>query len=226
MTSQIVQTEGVALLVGGAPVGPETLTALAGLSDVVVAADGGAAIALAAGLRPVAVIGDMDSLDPAVAARLDPAQIHRIAEQETTDFDKALRNIAAEVVVGAGFLGARRDHELANFNVLVRHADRPCVLLDEVQVVAVVPPRLEVDLAPGTAVSLFPMCALTGRSTGLRWPIDGLDMAPDGRVGTSNAATGAVRLEMDRPGMLIILPRQALAALLAGLRQAERWPAP
>jgi len=30
------------------------------------------------------------------------------------------------------------------------------------------------------------MAAVQGRSGGLRWPIDGLPFAPDGRIGTSN----------------------------------------
>ena len=38
-----------------------------------------------------------------------------LVDQDTTDFDKALRHIKAPVVIGAGFSGARTDHALAAF---------------------------------------------------------------------------------------------------------------
>ncbi|MGB1035305.1 MAG: thiamine pyrophosphokinase, partial [Primorskyibacter sp.] len=44
---------------------------------------------------------------------------------------------------------------------------------------------------------------------------DGLDMAPTGRIGTSNEATRArVTLCFDRPGMVLLLPRHAFDAML------------
>jgi thiamine pyrophosphokinase len=58
----------------------------------------------------------------------------------------------------------------------------------------------------------------SGRATGLRWPIEGLDFAPAGRVGTSNAATGPVSIEMRGP-MLLILPRAQLGLLARSLGQ-------
>jgi len=62
------------------------------------------------------------------------------------------------------------------------------------------------------------MGPVTGRSAGLRWPIEGLHFAPAGRVGTSNEASASqVDLDFDGPGMLLILPRSELAALVKGL---------
>ena len=58
---------------------------------------------------------------------------------------------------------------------------------------------------------------MTGRSQGLRWPIDGLDFAPSGRIGTSNEVTGPVVLVFDGPGMLVITPREALEQVSAAL---------
>ncbi|MGB2893545.1 MAG: thiamine pyrophosphokinase, partial [Albidovulum sp.] len=78
-------------------------------------------------------------------------------------------------------------------------------------------------LTAGTRVSLFPMAAVAGRATGLRWPIEGLDFRPDGRIGTSNQAEGPVDMAFARPGMLVILPRAALLAAIEGLRQAVPW---
>ena len=88
-------------------------------------------------------------------------------------------------------------------------------------VVLAAPPRLSLALRPGDRLSLFPLAPVGGRSRGLVWPIDGLRLAPDGRVGTSNRVeTGPVELWFDGPGMLVIVPRARLDAALAGLLAA------
>ena len=218
MTSPIVQFAGPVTLIGGGAVGSGDLEAALALAPDLIAADGGAGAALAAGHMPQAVIGDFDSITPQVRARIPDDRLFPIPEQDSTDFDKALRSIAAPLVLAVGFLGDRVDHQLAAFNVLVRHAARPCVLLGASEVVFHAPPVFEVALAPGDVVSLFPMRAVTGRSTGLEWPIDGLHFAPDARIGTSNRALGPVRIETDGPGLLTILPRAALGAVIGALR--------
>ncbi len=216
------------LLVGGGECNPELLSASLPDASAIVAADGGASVLLDLGVMPDAVIGDMDSLPEADQRRLAPGVLHRISEQDSTDFDKCLRNISAPLVLAHGFLGARLDHQLAALTVLCRHADRRCVLVGQEDVAVLVPPDLPLMLAPGCRVSLFPMGAVQGRSEGLRWPIDGLKMTPDGRVGTSNEASeSAVRVTVDAPKMLLILPVACLDALLDGLRAAPKgWPAP
>lgn len=216
----------ITLVGGGDSTSAEVDEAL-GLAPCLVAADGGVAAALAAGHMPQAVIGDMDSVPDAVRTRLPPHCLHRITEQDTTDFDKALRSIRAPFVLGLGFLGARLDHQLANLTVLVRHPEAACLLVGAEDVVLAIPPQRELalDLAPGMRVSLYPLAPVRGTSEGLHWPVDGLDFAPDARVGTSNrvAAThdGAVRLRFAAPGMLLILPRSALRAALAALVPAS-----
>ncbi|MCM2561416.1 thiamine diphosphokinase [Lutimaribacter sp. EGI FJ00015] len=227
MTVKIVRTDTPLLLVGGGEADSATVRCLHALAPEVVAVDSGAATALAAGVMPRAVVGDMDSLDPETRAQIDPARIHTISEQVSTDFDKALRSVVTPLVLGAGFMGARRDHELANYNALVRHAHRPCILVGGDEIVMLAPPDLHLDLAAGTRVSLFPMRPVRGHSHGLRWPIDGIDFAPHGRVGTSNMATGPVRLTFDEPGMLLILPRSALdLTVRVVLALPGWWPAP
>ncbi|MFD1508327.1 thiamine diphosphokinase [Lacimonas salitolerans] len=226
MTAKIVQSNAPVMLLGGGEADLAMLQDLRRHAPQVVAADGGAALALAAGMMPLAVIGDMDSLGADDLARIDPALVHKVTEQDSTDFEKALSRIDAPLVLGLGFLGARRDHELANYNTLVRHAHRACILAGGDEIVLQAPPDLRLDLDPGARVSLFPLRAVTGRSTGLRWPIDGIGFAPDGRIGTSNAATGPVHLQFDAPGMLLILPRSAMPQVVqAVLARRGWWPA-
>jgi thiamine pyrophosphokinase len=215
----IFQSDGPVTLVGGGPVSQALLRATQQMAPALVAADGGARACLRAGLMPDAVIGDFDSLTAADRAAIPADRLHHLAEQDTTDFDKALRSIAAPLVLALGFAGARVDHGLAVFNALVRHADRPCIVIGSRDVIFHLPPRVTLALQAGDRISLFPLGRVTGRSTGLTWPIDGLAFAPDGMIGTSNRATGPVTLSIDRPGMLCILPRARLAAATLALRR-------
>lgn len=218
MSAEIVDAMEPITLIGGGEVAAGALTEALALAPVLAAADGGAAAALAEGHMPQAVIGDFDSLTQEVRAQLPPEALHRVAEQDSTDFDKALRRIAAPAVLAVGFLGARVDHQLAAFNTLVQGHETPCVLLGETEVIFHLTHAIELPTRAGEVVSLFPMQEVTGRSEGLEWPIAGLRMSPMGRIGTSNRATGPVRLEPEGPGLLAIVPRRLLADVLAAVR--------
>ncbi len=206
---------GVTLVAGG-PVLRRDFSLARRFAPRVVAADGGADHVLAMGAEPEAVIGDMDSISPEAAARLE-GRLYRVPEQESTDFDKALGHIAAPFVLALGCLGGRVDHELAVFSGLLRPDTPVCLLLGREDLVFVAPPRLDLDLQAGDRVSLYPLVAMQGQSHGLRWPIDGLAFAPDRRIGTSNMAEGSVRLEFEARGMLVILPRARLGVALRGM---------
>lgn len=217
MAMPIVQSSDGITLVGGGPLTRAALERSLAVAPRLVAADGGADRLLRRGLRPEAVIGDLDSISAATRAALGAA-VHHIPEQDTTDFDKALRSIAAPFVVGLGFSGARLDHGLAALNTLARHPARRCLILGQGDVTFLAPPKITLDLPLGSRLSLFPMRPVTGRSVGLRWPIDGLAFAPDARIGTSNAVSARrVTLEFDGSGMLIILPQQRLTTVLDAL---------
>ncbi len=217
MKQAIVQSPEPITLVGGGKTGKNDLKLALTRAPRLVAADGGAQVALAQGESPEAVIGDLDSLSAQARAQIPEARLFPVTEQDSTDFDKALRHIEAPLVIGVGFLGDRLDHQMAAFNCLVRRPDRRCVLIGSHELVFHVPERLVLDLNVGDLLSLFPMRRVSGRSAGLEWPIEGLEFEPHGRVGTSNRVTGRVELRMDGGGMLAMVPRTALDAVIAGL---------
>jgi thiamine pyrophosphokinase len=227
MNRAIVFSDEPVLLVGGAVGDNAQLLALLDEAGPVIAADSGADWLRAAGRIPDALIGDLDSVSEATRAEVPPEHVHHIAEQDSTDFDKAVRSIGAPLITGIGFLGGQVDHLLAAMTVLSRYPERAIVLVGAEDVVAHVPPTLRLPLAPETRVSLFPMRPVRGRSTGLRWPIDGLTLSPDARVGTSNRAEGPVTLRPEGRGLLIILPLAERAGLQRALVQADggSWPA-
>ena len=208
------------LLIGAAPISPAVARLLRAQAGAVVAADGGARAALDLGLDPVRVIGDLDSLDAGTRTALGDAVVEHDTDQDTTDFEKCLARMEGPAILAAGFLGGRFDHSLAALSAVVSARDKDIVLLGEEDAICRVPGLIEVGLAPGTRVSLFPFGAVRGTSEGLEWPIDGLDLAPDGRVATSNRATGRVVIRAEGP-LLLILPLDRHEAMLDALRRAR-----
>ena len=192
------------------------------LAPTLVAADGGADLCLAAGIPPVAVIGDMDSVG--VRDRLPDTRFIEVSEQESTDFEKALTRIRAPFVLAAGFTGARLDHTLAVLSTLPKGIGPVTLVLGRDDVIFAAPQRIVLDVEAGTRVSLYPLTRLTGRSTGLEWPVEGLVLSPLGRLGTSNRATGPVTLEFDMPGCLVLMPRAALRTALSALLGPDAVP--
>lgn len=228
MKEIIVHSSDPVTLLGGGEGSTRDVGLALALGPTCVAADGGAELAARAGVPLTALIGDFDSVSAQTLALTPPTARFHIAEQDSTDFDKALRHIAAPAVIGVGFLGARLDHQLAALHVLVARPDRACVLLGQSEVVFLCPPALQIETRPGDVVSLFPMGAVGGTSSGLRWAIDGLDFDPMERTGTSNEATGPMHLRMDAPAMIVMLPRAYLAPVTRALASAPpsaRWPA-
>jgi len=208
-------------LLGGGEVTSRTVDTALRHAPNLVAADGGASLALQMGQIPAAVFGDFDSLDKDAQARIPADRLHRIDEQDSTDFDKALRHIAAPLVLGVGFMGQRLDHELAAYNSLVRHSDRRCILLGEHDLCFLAPTALDLRLPRGTRFSLFPLAPCTANATGLRWPVEALELAPDGRVGTSNEVVAdRVALRVSAPKLLVILPREHLEQAMTALGSA------
>lgn len=221
MNLSIVSNTAPITLIGGGEVTPDSLTEALSHAPILVACDGGAKFALENNAEPVAVIGDMDSIDAASRAAMGPDRLFFVDDQNTTDFDKALSRCEAPLILGVGFTGARLDHELAAFSALVRYDSQRVVLIGAEDLVFLAPKQLRLKLAIGSRISLFPMGPVHGTSEGLRWTIDGLEFAPDKRIGTSNEVSGPVSLNFDALNMLVIVPRSALAEVIDALYVAD-----
>jgi thiamine pyrophosphokinase len=178
-----------------------------------VAADGGFDSAQQAKLEVALVVGDMDSQLDLPASQ---AAAH-ISDQTTTDFQKCLSVCDAHIFLGVGFLGGRLDHQLAAFSALLNEP-RPVILMDEAQLVFVVPQKFSIDLEAETPVGFYPMVPIEASLRGVRWPLLNAVMSPMGQIATSNVALGgALEITVDRPGLLAILPRRALEGVLSEL---------
>lgn len=214
------------ILAGAGPIDDATYELAAARGNIFIAADGGGDALVARGVIPQAVIGDMDSLSATALAAIGADKIVQLTEQDSTDFDKALRSVSAPLILAIGFTGARLDHELAALHVLVRYADRPVILLGEEDVTVHVPYTIVLNLTPGTRLSLFPMDGVTASMEGLRWSFEALALHPARKIGTSNeVAAPQVTLGTDGPGLLLIVPHAGLDAVIAALRDVG-FPSP
>ncbi|HTJ56265.1 MAG TPA: thiamine diphosphokinase [Devosiaceae bacterium] len=213
--------DGPLVIVGGGTLDELLLRELAAGGAHLVGADGGGNAIKAAGLVPEAVIGDFDSLDQ--AGWDSRTRLIHIAEQDTTDFEKVLYSTTAPVTIGLGMTGKRLDHTLAALDAVARYArERPIILVDECDIALALTGPFAFTVDVGARVSVHPLTPTRFfRSTGLKYSLDGLTLAPGVRTGTSNEASAvdfAIEPATGDEGVyLLILERLRLGALIARL---------
>ena len=189
----------IVVLVGGAPADRAVVDRIPS-PDLVIAADSGLAQADALGLSVDEVVGDMDSVDPELleAARAAGARImtHPVAK-DATDMDLAMqraRALGAARIVVLGGGGGRLDHLLGNALLLASpdHAGTEVEWWAAGARVLVVRHGATLHGKPGDLVSLLAVGgpARGVRTEGLRWRLDGDDLAAGSSRGISNELTG------------------------------------
>ena len=205
------------LLVGAGPAHHADFTLAQSATGAVVAVDGGYDSLREWGVTPDAIIGDMDSIRSDIDEGVTTVSI---AEQNSTDLEKALRSIDAPLLLGIGFLGGRMDHTLAAMHALVAAADRKVILIGAEDVVFAAPLAWRAVLPKSTRISFYPLRKVTARrSSGLRWPIEGLVMEGGVQIGVSNqTALEAVEAEFAERGVVTILPRACLPNVISSLQ--------
>ena len=128
------------------------------------------------------------------------------------------RNVVAKFGIGVGFLGARIDHELAALNSILNHSNYPVFLIGSEDVILSCPSYIELNLPIGTRVSLFPLREVCVSAKGLVWNLKKELLSPLERIGTSNLSNlSRVSIETDNKGLLLILPKSFLPALINDL---------
>lgn len=217
----IVHSLDPIVLVGAADIGHEELNIFQSHTKQFVGIDAGADYFLAAGIDPVAVIGDLDSLSDVARTRF-ASVLHHIPEQDTVDFEKGLVRVAAPLIYALGFAGGRLDHTLAVLHVMGRNPQRPVILVSADDVSAVVPAGgLALQLPIGCRVSVMPLAAAQVNATGLVWPLTDQAMHPMGFTSPSNAAADiSVTIQATGP-VMVTVPRAQMAALGQAVVRAQ-----
>lgn len=164
--------------------------------DMTIAADGGAALLQDVGITPTAIVGDMDSLDPRRLEDLavQGAYVQRHSpRKDVTDLDLCLdyvRGHGVREVAVIGATGGRLDHTLAAIGSVAAATDLIPKLVDPglrgYVLDTVHRPRLTLSDVGGTVSILAIGGAASVASTGLRWPLDGLELEPLSSHGVSN----------------------------------------
>lgn len=145
-------------------------------AKTVIACDGAIKTLHERGIRPEAVIGDLDSI-PDELRRLYADRIHHVEDQEINDLSKSVRFAQAnghkEILI-LGATGLREDHTLGNISLLLDYA----TMFNRVEMVSdygIFTPLLRTTTLPcnpGQQVSLFALYPEGEITTeGLRWTI-------------------------------------------------------
>jgi thiamine pyrophosphokinase len=166
-------------------------------ADLRIAADGGLRHFDALGCRPHALVGDLDSVDPAEADALEAAgvtiQRHR-PEKDQTDLELAIEfavEAGAQEILLLGALGGRLDQTLANLLILAQR-EWPAALsiVEENQMATAMRAgnTLHIEGMPGQVVSLIPLTAeVTGITyTGLKYLLQDATLPFGSTRGVSN----------------------------------------
>ena len=144
-------------------------------------------------------------------AKLNKIPSNFVAEQETTDFEKALMYVDAAGYVCLGFLDGRLDHSLAVLHVIQKQSHkRPILLLGSEDVVLTGPNDFCISLPVGERVSIWPLGKVSfEHSTGLLYSLKKIKMVQGNQIGTSNSVSeNSVQIilsEENRGTYLIIL---------------------
>lgn len=191
--------------------------------DWIIGADGGAAQALAWGMLPGLVIGDMDSLPEAARSTLQAEGCQFVEHpraKDETDLELALHyavRAGAQEIVVLGALGGRMDHTMANVLLLtlpsLAGASIRIAEGDQQAQIARGGETVQLQGSAGDLVSLVPLGGdVRGVSTrGLAWSLQGDTLRLGASRGVSNEMTGGeVEIQVGE-GLLLIVSGPAPA---------------
>ena len=210
------------IITGGSPLVDGTRDHLPGdgpLDRFVIAADSGLDHALAAGIHPDLVVGDLDSVSAAGIAWARgagvPIEVHP-ADKDLTDTQIALaaawsRQIPNVLLVSGG--GDRLDHSISALTTLGHPSLGGCRSVRAFWGTALVhvlhaPGYWELDSADGTTFSLLALHGECTRVTleGARWPLTDAVIEPASSLGVSNVSDGSTRISVGSGVLTLIVP--------------------
>ncbi|OQY31962.1 MAG: thiamine diphosphokinase [Anaerolineaceae bacterium 4572_5.1] len=183
--------------------------------DFIIAADGGTRHALALGLLPSVVIGDLDSLDFANRRLLEENRVKIIEyprDKDETDLELALNyaiDAGCKSILLVAALGGRLDQTLANLSLLIDEslAGLDVRLDDGVEEAFFARQQAQIRARIGDIVSLIPWGnPVTGIHTeGLRWSLVNETLYPHKTRGISNEMIVEDAQIQIKSGLLLII---------------------
>jgi thiamine pyrophosphokinase len=212
MKSQIIphKRQRIALVIcNGKVLSKKDLAPLLQGRPFVLCADGGANMARRLGIRPNAIVGDLDSISRSTRKFFSGVETIRMDDQYSTDLEKALdvlleRGFHSAVVVGA--MGGRPDHSLANLSILMKyHRKMDLQFSDTFCDICIIDRKVVLNAGIGSVISLMPLGRCEGVTTsGLKYPLLDETLELGVREGTSNEVVSShVRISV-KNGILVL----------------------
>ena len=186
--------------------------------DHIICADGGTRHALALGIQPNLIIGDMDSAERGALQKLEGEDVNvelYPQDKNETDLELAI-NRAIELkpkqIVIIAALGGRLDQTLANISLLtdVRLTTFDVRLDDGVEEIFLCRDQVEVHGRSGDIVSLIPWQGEVSevQTKNLKWVLQKETLHPDKTRGISNEMTDDIASVSIGSGLLLIVHRR------------------
>lgn len=205
----------VLIVANGRPVSTTLLQLLCDRAEAVVCADGGATSLIAVDRKPAAVVGDGDSLPVDLAIHWPTVPVVRIADQETTDLQKAIRHAesmgATQIEVVQAIHG-ELDHVYGALSLLAEPRSVPLAFFDEQTLLMRICSPWTASARAGDLWSLLPLPQADGIEThGLQYPLHGETLTLGGRIGIRNRATSdTVSVTYQRGALAALFPHHLL----------------
>lgn len=184
--------------------------------EKLVAVDGGLVYCSRMNLIPDIIVGDMDSVPPALLEKYPEVPKKKyLCDKDYTDLELAIEDIYHPKIKRMVLFGAvegRVDHFLFNIQLLRRY---PGILIMETETATafVIDHSLEVASFPGQTVSLLPIgSGVTVTTEGLKWELNEtfLDYSQDQIMSLSNISlTDRFKIELKSGHIMCIMQRKS-----------------
>lgn len=179
-------------------------------ADLRICCDSAAEALVDFGLEPDRIVGDLDSLSPALLERYAD-RILRISEQDDNDLTKAFHlalTLAPASITILGATGKREDHTLGNVSLLLdyaREASCPVTMLTDFGRFEAIFDTTTLPSMPGQQISIFAFDnTLKITSAGLKYPTDAVCFDTLWKATLNEALSDAFTLTLSHPcGVLL-----------------------
>ena len=166
--------------------------------------------------RPLAVVGDMDSLPQALQERFGDVLAPE-SEQDYNDLTKAMRWVLrehpeAQEITILGATGLREDHTIGNLGLLMEYPrmfdleDRRISMVSDFGTAFAITDSCDLHLGEGRRISLFSADnSLRISSTGLQWPTDEVVFDAWWKATLNRTSAPIVSLHFNHPSAALVI---------------------
>ena len=166
--------------------------------------------------KPLAVVGDLDSLPEELAARFQDVIFHE-TEQDYNDLTKAMRWVlrehpeTAEITI-LGATGLREDHTIGNLGLLMEYTrmfdlgERRVSMVSDYGTAFAITDSCELHLGESRRFSLFSADnTLRIQSKGLEWPLDNVVFDAWWKATLNRTTQPIVSLTFNHPSAALVM---------------------